>query len=188
MKITQEVIFNWFQEADKDKSGSLTDVELQKLLKKKLKMDIDFKLSTTRAFIGMFDQNNSNEIEIQEFAQLVPYISDWLEMFKQMDSDRSGHIDVSELKQALNTFGHKLSHDMVVGYIRSFGGVDKTVRNGGVFSRRKSVIRGLSFDEFVNVFVVVTKISNEFREKQRGGRVEMDLEGMMKFFLKVHPE
>ena len=116
------------------------------------------------------------------------YISDWLEIFKQMDSDRSGHIDVSELKEALKMFGYQLSHDIVMRYIRSFGGVDKTVKNGGVFSRRKSVIRGLSFDEFVNVLAVVTKISNEFKERQRGGRVVMDLEGMMEFFLKVHPE
>ena len=45
----------------------------------------------------------------QEFAGLWKYISDWQNVFRHFDRDRSGSIDGHELADALRNFGYNLS-------------------------------------------------------------------------------
>lgn len=59
--------------------------------------------------IGMFDQDRSGTVNFQEFCQLWRYVTDWLNCFRSFDRDNSGNIDRTELKQALTTFGYRLS-------------------------------------------------------------------------------
>ena len=44
-----------------------------------------------------------------EFAGLWKYISDWQNVFRHFDRDRSGSIDGHELADALRNFGYDLS-------------------------------------------------------------------------------
>jgi len=48
-----------------------------------------------------------------EFQGLWRYIKDWQEVFKHFDRDRSGSIDGHELASALNSFGYKLSPQLL---------------------------------------------------------------------------
>lgn len=76
--------------------------------------------------IGMFDRTGSGSVNFQEFCQLWRYVTDWLNCFRSFDRDNSGkqsnqvkyqlltdfsvgNIDRNELKQALTTFGYRLS-------------------------------------------------------------------------------
>lgn len=44
-----------------------------------------------------------------EFAGLWKYISDWQNVFRHFDQDRSGTIEGRELHEALRSFGYNLS-------------------------------------------------------------------------------
>ena len=56
-----------------------------------------------------------------EFAGLWKYISDWQNVFRHFDRDRSGSIDQGELRQALTQFGYNLSPNLLSLLERKYG-------------------------------------------------------------------
>jgi Ca2+-binding EF-hand superfamily protein len=48
-----------------------------------------------------------------EFAGLWKYITDWQRVFRHFDRDRSGSIEGRELAEALESFGYRLSPDLL---------------------------------------------------------------------------
>lgn len=50
---------------------------------------------------------------VVEFQGLWRYINDWQRVFKHFDRDRSGSIDGHELSAALDSFGYKLSPQLL---------------------------------------------------------------------------
>lgn len=56
----------------------------------------DIPLSNTT---GMFDNDHSGLVDINEFEKLYAYINQWLNVFKTFDRDASGHIEEPELAQ-----------------------------------------------------------------------------------------
>jgi len=48
-----------------------------------------------------------------EFAGLWKYISDWQNVFRHFDKDRSGTIEGAELAEALRSFGYNLSPNLL---------------------------------------------------------------------------
>lgn len=48
-----------------------------------------------------------------EFAGLWKYISDWQNVFRHFDRDRSGSIEGRELAEALHSFGYNLSPQLL---------------------------------------------------------------------------
>ncbi|KTF96649.1 hypothetical protein cypCar_00012410 [Cyprinus carpio] len=73
---------------DKDRSGAISDTELQQALSN-----------------AMFDRENKGGVTFNEFAGVWKYITDWQNIFRTYDRDNSGLIDKNELKQALTGFG-----------------------------------------------------------------------------------
>ena len=55
----------------------------------------------TCMFVGMFDRDQSGQIELHEFQGLWNYLTQWRALFDQFDRDRSGTIDTSELNTGL---------------------------------------------------------------------------------------
>ena len=55
--------------------------------------------------IGMFDRDQSGNINFQEFGSLWKYITDWQNTFRSYDRDNSGSIDKRELQTAITSFG-----------------------------------------------------------------------------------
>ncbi|KAF7247832.1 Programmed cell death protein 6 [Varanus komodoensis] len=84
--------FLWgvFQRVDKDRSGVISDSELQHALSN-----------------AMFDRDNKGGVNFNEFTGVWKYISDWQNVFRTYDRDNSGMIDKQELKQALTGFAYK---------------------------------------------------------------------------------
>ncbi len=64
-----------------------------------LKKEKERKRYTTfvHVFSGMFDRDQSGQIDINEFQALWNYIQQWRGVFDGFDRDRSGAIDVNEL-------------------------------------------------------------------------------------------
>uniref|UniRef100_A0A452E9T3 Programmed cell death protein 6 n=1 Tax=Capra hircus TaxID=9925 RepID=A0A452E9T3_CAPHI len=100
---------------DKDRSGVISDNELQQALSNGTWTP--FNPVTVRSIISMFDRDNKAGVNFSEFAGVWKYITDWQNVFRTYDRDNSGMIDKNELKQALSGFGYRLSdqfHDILI--------------------------------------------------------------------------
>uniref|UniRef100_A0A673B7Y9 EF-hand domain-containing protein n=1 Tax=Sphaeramia orbicularis TaxID=375764 RepID=A0A673B7Y9_9TELE len=99
----QGFLWNIFQRVDKDRSGVISDSELQQALSN-----------------AMFDRENKGGVNFNEFAGVWKYITDWQNIFRTYDRDNSGFIDKNELKQALTGFGYRLSDQFYGTLIEKF--------------------------------------------------------------------
>ncbi|KAG7523783.1 programmed cell death protein 6 isoform X1 [Solea senegalensis] len=108
----QGFLWNIFQRVDKDRSGVISDSELQQALSNGTWTP--FNPVTVRSIISMFDRENKGGVNFNEFAGVWKYITDWQNIFRTYDRDNSGFIDRNELKQALTGFGETQS---MFGYL-----------------------------------------------------------------------
>uniref|UniRef100_A0A8D0YVU0 Programmed cell death protein 6 n=1 Tax=Sus scrofa TaxID=9823 RepID=A0A8D0YVU0_PIG len=142
----QSFLWNVFQRVDKDRSGVISDNELQQALSNGTWTP--FNPVTVRSIISMFDRENKAGVNFSEFTGVWKYITDWQNVFRTYDRDNSGMIDRNELKQALSGFGYRLSdqfHDIL---IRKFD------RQG----------RGqIAFDDFIQGCIVLQRLTDIFR-------------------------
>ncbi|KAG8512350.1 Programmed cell death protein 6 [Galemys pyrenaicus] len=109
----QSFLWNVFQRVDKDRSGVISDNELQQALSNGTWTP--FNPVTVRSIISMFDRENKAGVNFGEFTGVWKYITDWQNVFRTYDRDNSGMIDKNELKQALS--GYRLSdqfHDILI--------------------------------------------------------------------------
>ncbi|XP_015345907.1 programmed cell death protein 6 isoform X1 [Marmota marmota marmota] len=98
----QSFLWNVFQRVDKDRSGVISDSELQQALSNGTWTP--FNPVTVRSIISMFDRENKAGVNFSEFTGVWKYITDWQNVFRTYDRDNSGMIDKNELKQALSGF------------------------------------------------------------------------------------
>lgn len=82
---------------DKDQSGKISATELKAALVNG--KGENFSDTACKLMIGMFDNDHSGTVDIQEFDKLYAYINQWLGVFKTYDRDGSGQIEESELTQ-----------------------------------------------------------------------------------------
>uniref|UniRef100_G3NCE7 Programmed cell death protein 6 n=1 Tax=Gasterosteus aculeatus aculeatus TaxID=481459 RepID=G3NCE7_GASAC len=99
----QSFLWNIFQRVDKDRSGVISDTELQQALSN-----------------AMFDRENKGGVNFSEFGGVWKYVTDWQNIFRNYDRDNSGFIDKNELKQALTGFGYRLSDQFYNTLIEKF--------------------------------------------------------------------
>uniref|UniRef100_A0A8C2CT26 Programmed cell death protein 6 n=1 Tax=Cyprinus carpio TaxID=7962 RepID=A0A8C2CT26_CYPCA len=95
--------FSVSSRVDKDRSGAISDTELQQALSN-----------------AMFDREKKGGVNFNEFAGVWKYITDWQNIFRTYDRDNSGFIDKNELKQALTGFGYRLSDQFYNTLIEKF--------------------------------------------------------------------
>lgn len=136
-----------FQRIDKDRSGNISANELQAALSNGTWTP--FNPETVRLMIGMFDKDYSGTINFQEFQALWKYVTDWQNCFRSYDRDNSGSIDRNELKNALTSFGYRLSDRFYEILMKKFD------RQG----------RGtVAFDDFIQCCVVLQTLTSAFRQ------------------------
>ncbi|XP_043920526.1 programmed cell death protein 6 isoform X1 [Protopterus annectens] len=150
----QAFLWNVFQRVDKDRSGVISDSELQQALSNGTWTP--FNPSTVRAIIGMFDRDRKGGVNFTEFTGVWKYVTDWQNVFRSCDRDNSGFIDKNELKQTLTGFGYRLSDQLYDILVRKFD------RQG----------RGqVAFDDFVQCCIVLQRLTDSFR------RLDTDQDG-----------
>jgi len=138
---------NVFAQVDKDRSGHINATELQSALSNGTWKP--FNTETVRIMIGMFDRDRSGTIGFDEFKHLWKYVTDWLNCFRSFDRDNSGNIDKNEMKQALTTFGYRLTDQFYEILMRKFD------RDG----------RGvIYFDDFIQACVTLQTLTAAFRQ------------------------
>lgn len=79
-----------------------------------------FNPETVRLMIGMFDKHNRGTVSFDDFGALWKYVTDWQACFRSFDRDGSGNINVTELKDALSSFGYRLGEQIVTVMLRRF--------------------------------------------------------------------
>ncbi|PRQ32290.1 putative EF-hand domain pair protein [Rosa chinensis] len=149
---TDPAVISSFQMVDKDRSGFIDDNELQLALSSGYHK---FSLRTIRLLMFLF-KNPDNDYILklgpQEFAALWSCLGEWRTMFQKYDTDRSGKIDVLELRDAL--YGLGLAVPPTVLQVL-------TSRYEDGSGRRAE----LDFDSFVECGMIVKGLTEKFKEK-----------------------
>ncbi|KAK4272496.1 hypothetical protein QN277_021048 [Acacia crassicarpa] len=138
-----------FQLADQDGSGMIDDKEMQRALSS---YSQSFSLRTVHLLMHHFTNTNANKIGPKEFTALFYSLQNWRAIFERFDMDRSGRIDLPELRDALLSLGFAVSPAVLDLLVSKF---DKT---GG-----KS--KAIEYDNFIECCLTVKGLSEKFKEK-----------------------
>lgn len=144
---SREFLWDVFQRVDKDRSGFISSDELQMALSNGTWTP--FNPETVRLMIGMFDKHNRGTVSFEDFGALWKYVTDWQACFRSFDRDGSGNINVTELKDALSSFGYRLSEQIVSVMLKKF---DRFGRGT------------ILFDDFIQCCVVLHTLTAAFRQ------------------------
>ncbi|XP_050525761.1 programmed cell death protein 6-like [Daktulosphaira vitifoliae] len=143
---SREFLWDVFQRVDKDRSGFISADELQMALSNGTWTP--FNPETVRLMIGMFDKHNRGTVSFDDFGALWKYVTDWQACFRSFDRDGSGNINALELKDALTSFGYRLSEQIVNVMLKKF---DRFGRGT------------ILFDDFIQCCVVLHTLTSAFR-------------------------
>ncbi|KAG2674418.1 hypothetical protein I3843_13G119100 [Carya illinoinensis] len=139
-----------FQMVDRDRSGFIDDAELQQALSSAYQR---FSLRTIRLLIFLFkNPNDPLRIGPKEFAALWSCLGQWRGIFDRYDKDRSGKIDLFELRDALYGIGYAIPASILQLLISKY-------ENGG--GGRVE----LNFDSFVECGMILKGLTDKFKEK-----------------------
>lgn len=167
-------LWQWFTAVDADHSGSISVNELQTALVNGNWSRFD--LDTVKMLMGMFDVDRSGTINYTEFAGLWKYISDWQNVFRHFDRDRSGSIEGHELTEAFRSFGYNLAPSLLTLVEHKYAS-EPSVGYGPP--------PGITFDRFVRACVAVKSLTEAFQriDTDRDGWVQISYEQFMSIVL-----
>ncbi|KAJ0235147.1 calcium-binding protein CML50 [Hirschfeldia incana] len=141
-----------FQAADQDGSGFIDDKELQGALSSYQQR---FSMRTVHLLMYLFTNTNAMKIGPKEFTSLFYSLQNWRSIFERSDKDRSGRIDVNELRDALMSLGFSVSPvilDLLVSKFDKSGGKN----------------RAIEYDNFIECCLTVKGLTEKFKEKDTG--------------------
>jgi len=167
-------LWQWFNNVDRDHSGSISVDELQSAL---VNGDWSrFDLDTVKMLMSIFDTDRSGTISFTEFAGLWKYIIDWQKVFRHFDRDRSGSIEGRELAEALGSFGYRLSPEIL--RLVELKYASQPVTGYGPPP-------GITFDRFVRACVTVKTLTEAFQrlDTDRDGWIQISYEQFMNIIL-----
>ncbi|RDB21310.1 Peflin [Hypsizygus marmoreus] len=167
-------LWQWFNAVDADRSGVISITELQTALINGNWTSFD--LDTIKMLMNIFDTDRSGTINFTEFAGLWKYISDWQNVFRHFDRDRSGSIEGRELAEALRSFGYSLSPPLLTLIEHKYASEPSTGYGPPP---------GITFDRFVRACVVVKTLTEAFQraDTDRDGWVQLNYDQFMSIVL-----
>lgn len=149
-QILERQLRELFDRVDRDHDGGLTEDELATAL---INNDgTQFRSSTVRLMIRLFDKDGSGTIEFKEFFHLWNYILHWRKTFQRYDINSNQRISFGEYQAALESFGYRLPTDIVLFIFQRFGD----------FNSNKPM--SLRFDMFVESLVWLLRCTNIFKK------------------------
>jgi len=163
-------LWQWFTAVDSDRSGAISAHELQAALLNGNWTRFD--LDTVKLLMSIFDTDRSGTINFTEFAGLWKYISDWQNVFRHFDRDRSGSIEGRELAEALHSFGYRLSPPLLTLIEHKYASAPTSGQGPPP---------GITFDRFVRACVAVKTLTETFQrfDTDHDGWVQLSYEQYM---------
>jgi len=173
---TDPQLWQYFSSVDADRSGSIDVTELQSALVNGNWTRFD--LDTVKMLMTIFDSDRNGTISFPEFAGLWKYLSEWQNVFRHFDRDRSGTIEGHELSDALRSFGYTLSPQLLTLVGAKYSSQLPTTIGYGPPP-------GITFDRFVRACVAIKTLTEEFRrvDTDRDGWIQINYEQFMNIVL-----
>lgn len=133
-----------------DRSGFIDAKELQQALTNAYQK---FSSRTIKLLMFQFrNPSDPNRTGPKEFAELWSCLGHWRAIFERFDRDRSGKIDLAELRDALYSLGYAIPPSVLQLLISKYD--DQSGRRVD-----------LSFDSFVECGMIVKGLTEKFKEK-----------------------
>lgn len=105
-----------------------------------------FSKDVCRSMVSMMDKDGTGKLGFEEFQELLTDIAKWKAVFKLYDHDRSGSLESSELRDALQSAGYKLNNRVLNALAHRYSTPDGQI----------------SFDDFVGCCVKVKTMMSEW--------------------------
>ncbi|KAJ6759932.1 CALCIUM-BINDING PROTEIN CML48-RELATED [Salix purpurea] len=149
---TSPDIIRSFEMVDRDRSGFIDENELQQAISSGYQR---FNIRTVRLLMFLFKYpNDSLRCGPKEFAALWSCLGQWRGIFERYDKDRSGKIDLFELRDALYSLGFAIPSSVLQVLISKYDdGSGRRVE--------------LNFDSFVECGMMLKGLTEKFKEKDR---------------------
>ncbi|KAB5541813.1 hypothetical protein DKX38_014787 [Salix brachista] len=149
---TSPDIIRSFEMVDRDRSGFIDENELQQAISSGYQR---FNIRTVRLLMFLFkNPNDSLRCGPKEFAALWSCLGQWRGIFERYDKDRSGKIDLFELRDALYSLGFAIPSSVLQVLISKYDdGSGRRVE--------------LNFDSFVECGMMLKGLTEKFKEKDK---------------------
>ncbi|KAK4763551.1 hypothetical protein SAY87_012989 [Trapa incisa] len=161
-----------FQMVDRDGSGFIDENELRLALSTGYQR---FNARTIRLLMFLF-RNPRDPLRVgpKEFVDLWTCLMQWRDIFERFDRDRSGKIDVEELRDALYSIGYALPPSVLQVLMSRY--------DDGSSCRRRVE---LSFDSFIECGMIVKGLTDKFKEKDARykGSVTLDYDAFLSMII-----
>uniref|UniRef100_A0AAG5DVB0 Calpain n=1 Tax=Anopheles atroparvus TaxID=41427 RepID=A0AAG5DVB0_ANOAO len=108
-----------------------------------------FSKDACRSMVAMLDEDGSGKLGLMEFQKLLADIARWKAVFKQYDSDQSGHLNPFELRSALQSAGYTLNNHIVNMLMHRYGSKEAEIW----------------FDDFITCAVKIRTMFDIFRAR-----------------------
>lgn len=145
----------WFQNVDKDRSGTITATELATFSFAGKLLGLD----SAKRLIKVFDKDYSGSIDFYEFVSLHAFLRNMQAIFVAADRDRSGFLDAQEIFNALTQSGFQLSYPTVQA----------------ICAKYDTMKKGVSLDGFLQVSAHLASVRTifEWNDQARTGKVNL---------------
>jgi len=114
---SEAMLRQWFGSVDTDRSGQIDVKELQRAL---AMGGLNFSLAVVAHMIRLHDRNQSGTIDFDEFSALHAFLTNMRSSFHFFDADRSGQLDLNEIKQAIGRAGFDLDQHSFYATVKAF--------------------------------------------------------------------
>ncbi|KAI5577886.1 hypothetical protein BDE02_09G145200 [Populus trichocarpa] len=149
---TSPDVIRSFEMVDRDRSGFIDENELQQAISSGYQR---FSIRTIRLLMFLF-KNPHDPLRFgpKEFAALWGCLGQWRGIFERYDKDRSGKIDLFELRDALYSLGFAIPSSVLQVLISKY--------DDGSGRRIE-----LNFDSFVECGMILKGLTEKFKEKDK---------------------
>ncbi|KAK9816963.1 hypothetical protein WJX72_007559 [[Myrmecia] bisecta] len=151
-------LLQWFNAIDTDRRGTLDVKELQKAL---ALGHLNFSLKMVANLIRAHDQDREGRLNFTEFQNLHRYLMELQQRFASVDVQRTGHLTLPQLEQALAQGGFRL---------------DQGALNALFYSYDAEKDGYVGLPEFIAMSVFMRSAASTFAafDAQRRGTVTLD--------------
>ncbi|XP_058129991.1 calpain-A-like [Anopheles ziemanni] len=132
--------------------GEVDWMELKLVLDRCFREDLTnsgFSKDACRSMVAMLDDDGSGKLGLIEFQKLLTDIARWKAVFKQYDTNQSGHLNPFELRSALQSAGYTLNNHIVNMLMHRYGSKEAEIW----------------FDDFITCAVKIRTMFDIFRAR-----------------------